>query len=192
MRRLTRLLRGGETETVEFKAAFGRDAIETLCAFANAAGGTVLIGVDDRGRVAGVEAGPSTLRDWANQVAQGTGLHPSLEALASHGRTVVRIRVEKSRFKPVMYQGRPFTRCGSTTRQMRQEDLARAVLASVGATWDEVPDERVSLADIDWAKVREFMRLADKTGRPSSFSARTPSPSTGRLWSRPGAGAARP
>ena len=50
-------------------------------------------------------------------------------------------------------------------RELSDEDLARAVLASVGATWDEVPDERVSFADIDWAKVREFIRLADKTGR---------------------------
>ncbi|MDD5629791.1 MAG: ATP-binding protein, partial [Elusimicrobia bacterium] len=51
------------------------------------------------------------------------------------------------------------------TRQMRQEDLARAVLASVGATWDEIPEERAGLSDLDWTKVREFRRLADKTGR---------------------------
>lgn len=48
MLRLARLLRRGETEAVEFKESFGREAIETICAFANAAGGTVLIGVGDR------------------------------------------------------------------------------------------------------------------------------------------------
>ncbi|MBK8221687.1 MAG: ATP-binding protein [Candidatus Obscuribacter sp.] len=37
----------GESETLEFKRSFGAEAIESLCAFANADGGTVLIGVDE-------------------------------------------------------------------------------------------------------------------------------------------------
>ncbi len=40
------LQNNGESQAVEFKTSFGREAIETLVAFANAQGGTVMIGVE--------------------------------------------------------------------------------------------------------------------------------------------------
>lgn len=48
------LLAGGETENVEFKSSFGKAVIETLCAFANHEGGKVIIGVNDKGDIAGI------------------------------------------------------------------------------------------------------------------------------------------
>ena len=45
------LLKSGESQTVEFKTSFGRETVETLVAFANAQGGTVLVGVADDGSV---------------------------------------------------------------------------------------------------------------------------------------------
>ena len=39
-----------ESETVEFKESFDRDAVVTAGAFANTRGGTVFIGITDRGK----------------------------------------------------------------------------------------------------------------------------------------------
>jgi len=50
------LLKRGESETVEFKKAFDREAIETLSAFANTHGGRVFVGVSDTGQVLGVDS----------------------------------------------------------------------------------------------------------------------------------------
>ena len=44
----------GESEDLEFKASFGNEVIETLCAFTNHKGGVVLVGVEDSGKVVGV------------------------------------------------------------------------------------------------------------------------------------------
>jgi len=46
---LKKLLEGGESETVEFKASFDKEILETSAAFANTKGGVILIGVSDRG-----------------------------------------------------------------------------------------------------------------------------------------------
>ncbi len=165
---LTRLIRKGESETVEFKRSFGREAIETLCAFANTAGGVVLIGVDDDGAVKGVPAAQNVLRDWSNQICQGSrGLHPSLETIMVQGKTMVCIQVEESRIKPVMCHGRAFMRSGSTTRQMSVEEMSRLVLANAGVTWDAVAEERATLADISMPKVRVFMEAARRAKRRS-------------------------
>ncbi len=58
---IAELIAAGESQTVEFKTSFDRETIETLVAFANAQGGRVLIGVTDRGAIAGVTIGKETL-----------------------------------------------------------------------------------------------------------------------------------
>jgi len=49
MNSLQSLIQKGESEHLEFKTSFGKEAIEALCAFANTRSGTVLIGVNDKG-----------------------------------------------------------------------------------------------------------------------------------------------
>ncbi len=44
----------GESETVEFKKSYSRVVGETLVSFANTSGGSVLIGVEDSGKIVGV------------------------------------------------------------------------------------------------------------------------------------------
>ncbi|MBI4397275.1 MAG: putative DNA binding domain-containing protein [Elusimicrobia bacterium] len=162
------LIRQGESQTVEFKQSFGREAIETLCAFANTNGGSLLVGVDDKGVVTGVQGVKSALREWANQVSQGTnGLHPSIQPIAVKGKTVIVIQVEERRVKPVMCHGRPFIRSGSTTRQMGLEEITRSALSNAGVTWDAVPEIRASLDDISMPKVKSFIEAANREKRRS-------------------------
>lgn len=52
---INHILDAGESETIEFKTTFGRETIETLVAFANRNGGTVLVGVKDHSAVCGVD-----------------------------------------------------------------------------------------------------------------------------------------
>ncbi|HBL15638.1 MAG TPA: transcriptional regulator [Elusimicrobia bacterium] len=159
------LIRKGESETLEFKESFGREAIEALCSFANTSGGTVLVGVDDKGAVTGVPAPHKALKDWADQIAQATGLHPSILGTSIKGMPVACIRVPESRIKPVMFHGRAFKRSGSTTRQMSVEEITRVAMANVDVTWDEIPEVRASLADISMAKVKAFIGMAKREGR---------------------------
>ena len=48
------LLLSGESQTLEFKSGFDKATVESLVAFANAQGGTVLVGISDAGKVLGV------------------------------------------------------------------------------------------------------------------------------------------
>lgn len=159
------LIRKGESETLEFKESFGRETVETICAFANTKGGVLLVGVDDKGIVLGVPGGANTIMRMANEIAQATGLQPSVEGVTVKGKRVVQIQVQESRVRPVMYHGKAYHRSGSTTRRMGVEEVTRIVLASVGITWDEVPEVRANMGDISTAKVKAFIRLANEKGR---------------------------
>jgi len=48
------LVESGESETLEFKRNFDKDAIETITAFANTKGGIILVGVEDNGNISGI------------------------------------------------------------------------------------------------------------------------------------------
>ena len=51
-----KLIDSGESGTVELKKSFGKEAIETIAAFANSEGGFVCIGVNNQGELKGVTA----------------------------------------------------------------------------------------------------------------------------------------
>lgn len=56
---LNHLITQGESATLELKQSFDKEAIETVCAFANAKGGNLLIGVADNGDIKGIQNYPT-------------------------------------------------------------------------------------------------------------------------------------
>ena len=69
---LKKLISSGESDQLEFKSSFGKEVIETLCAFANTKGGYVLIGVSNTNQITGLNLSGETLQGWLNQIKQST------------------------------------------------------------------------------------------------------------------------
>lgn len=164
---LRHLLAEGESERVEFKEKMGREALESVAALANTHGGTLLIGVADDGMAKGITLGKETLRDWANRIAQISHVHPQISLATYQGKTVVILEVPESPLKPVSCRGCYFKRVGSSNRQMTDDDLTRAVLGSVGMTWDEMVEPRATTDDLDQEQIQRFRKLCNlKRRRP--------------------------
>ena len=66
------IIKQGESDRLEFKTSFGRETIETLCAFANSKGGTVLIGINDKGEIVGAQTTGETIQQWINRIKSST------------------------------------------------------------------------------------------------------------------------
>jgi ATP-dependent DNA helicase RecG len=65
------ILSEGEGHTVEFKERADKSLASEVCAFANASGGRIFIGVDNDGRVVGADVGNtarSRIQDTINQI----------------------------------------------------------------------------------------------------------------------------
>ena len=126
------LLAQGESETVEFKESFDDEAVETVAAFANARGGTLLIGVTDAGTVRGTMVGKESVRDWANKIAQATHVNPRIREVLHEGKSVVVVEVAASAARPHPAKGKYFIRIGKSNRHMTEDDMTRMILAKVG------------------------------------------------------------
>ncbi len=61
---MTHIIPANESEMVELKTTFCKDVVETVVAFSNSKGGTVYIGISDRGEIQGVQIGKETVQTW--------------------------------------------------------------------------------------------------------------------------------
>ncbi|OGR75592.1 MAG: hypothetical protein A2X40_08205 [Elusimicrobia bacterium GWC2_65_9] len=162
---IERLLVDGESETAEFKESFDDATLESVAAFANAGGGSILVGVADDGTLKGVQLRKEAIRDWANRIAQSTRLNPRIVEVLLRGKVVVLIEIAESSVKPIPCRGRFYKRVGKSNRQMTDDDLTRLILDKVGSTWDEISETRASLADIDEERIGLFRALCNEKKR---------------------------
>ena len=65
---LESIVRKHEMQRLELKESFGIECIETACAFANAAGGFIVIGVDNDGNPSTHQFRGEGLRDYENKI----------------------------------------------------------------------------------------------------------------------------
>jgi len=164
---IVRLLRAGESETVEFKTQFNKETIETVVAFSNTRGGVIIIGVDNQGNIKGLDISSETLKDWANRISQNTEptVIPDITREEIEAKLIVIIKVQEFPLKPVATRGRCFRRMQSSNRQMSPQEIAQMHLLSAGSSWDALPSRDTDLNDIDLGKVDEFIKLSSVTGR---------------------------
>ena len=164
---LARLLSQGESETGEFKVSFNDEALETIGAFANAAGGSLLIGVEPKGTVCGVPVGKKTLEDWANRIQEATDprLQPSISKIEHGGKTVIAIRVEPVAAGPVSVRGRFFCRVGRTNQRMSHEEIVQRLLSASGLSWDASVEPQATWDDLDKERILECVATIRETGR---------------------------
>ena len=152
---ISNLVPQGESETLEFKTSFNDESLETIVAFANAQGGTLLIGVSDEGEISGIQLGKKTLEDWANRIKDSTDprLQPSMVQNAFEQKMVVLIRIEPLVNGPASTRGRFFKRVGRTNQRMSHDEIKLNLLRGSGLSWDAVVEPQATLEDLDLAKV---------------------------------------
>ena len=123
---ISSLIAGKESGQVEFKETTGQleRGMETLCAFLNGEGGTVLFGVTDKGKIIGQEVSDKTKRDIGeaiNRLEPTAVVHISYVPLQDSDKKVIVFNVENTGAKrPFSYKGRPYMRVESVTTTMPQ------------------------------------------------------------------------
>jgi ATP-dependent DNA helicase RecG len=164
--KIIKLITSGETERVEFKESLNETVYKTISAFANTKGGTILLGVNNRGGIVGVESSTKFLEDLTNRIVNKLSLYPEIVTRDMEDKRVIAVRVARSGY-PVSYEARYYERVGNTTREISPEKF-RAFL-SRGKTWDSLTDG-FSLEEMDPEAIRRFVRLAVEKNRLSDVS----------------------
>lgn len=123
------LIKQGEGYNIEFKRAIpskASDLADEICAFANAAGGTVIIGIEDNGNTVGVTM-DNTMRSRLQNVLNT--IEPRIEVavqeLTRDGKTVLCLRCKSGKEKPYIVSGSIFVRNGPNSEKITSANQMR-------------------------------------------------------------------
>ena len=156
----------GEGYNVEFKVRVPqkvRDLAEEVCAFANVAGGYLVIGIDDKNVIQGVEIDNkmrSAIQDAIGDITPA--VRTEMYSVEVDDKTVWVIDVSPGKSKPYVLSGAVFIREGSNTQKLTTAEEMRSFFQqSECVFFDEIPCRKFDMKrDLDTEFVAEFKMLA--------------------------------
>jgi ATP-dependent DNA helicase RecG len=154
----------GESQDIEWKESWDDSYLKWVCGFANAKGGKILIGVNDKGAVVGIADHKKLLESIPNKIIQHLGIMPDINLLQKSKKFYIEISVEPQDV-PISYHGAYYYRTGSTKQELKNAALHTFLLRKSGKTWDGIIEPKAELNDIDSDSIAAFKNLANKSNR---------------------------
>ncbi len=129
----------GEGFTIEFKEAESTKIGKELCAFANATGGVILIGITDAGAIKGV-TNHNKLKSVIQSVAHS--VEPSLIIDIESVENILTISIPEQNSKPYSFAGKFYLREGATSQQLGRDEIGNFFFQEGLIHFDEIICDR--------------------------------------------------
>lgn len=153
-----------EKQNTEWKENWRDEYLKWICGFANAKGGKIIIGKNDKGETVGIDNYKRLMDDIPNKIQTHLGIICDVDLIKSENKYVIEIDV-KPYDVPISYHGKYHFRSGSTKQELRGNALNEFLLKKAGKTWDDVLEPRASIKDIDDTAITAFKKGAVKSKR---------------------------
>ena len=153
-----------ESQNIEYKSSWRDEYLKWICGFANAQGGTIILGINDDKTVIGIENAKKLLEDIPNKVQSILGIMIDVNLREEEAGDVLEIIIESYPY-PVNYKGRYFYRSGSTMKELIGSALNKFLLKKQGKHWDSVPVPDTTINDLDSNALENFRSMARKNQR---------------------------
>ena len=127
-----------ETQTIEWKSSWRDEYLEELCGFANAQGGVLEIGRDDKGIVVGLTDPVKLLEVLPNKIRTTMGIVADVNLCHENEKEYIAVKVT-AHHNAISYRGKYYYRSGSTNQELTGYSLDELLLGKYGKTWDAVP-----------------------------------------------------
>lgn len=148
-----------ESQDLEFKVNWQDEYLRIIASFANTDSGKLFIGIDDNGKIVGVEEAKILLETLPNKIRNKLGITPSIHLRQEKNREYLEIDMKPATF-PVPYEGKFYIRSGSTTQELTGQELISFLLEKSGSYWDELIEERATIEEVDLSTVEKFINLS--------------------------------
>ncbi len=160
------LIRQGESSTLELKSTTGqlKAVFETVCAFLNSKGGTVLIGVKNNGQLVGQDVTDNTRQEMACGMKK---IEPPEQNRIeiyyiplNQNKYVIALVVQVGMHAPYTYNGRAYARIESSTSTMPQHLYEQLLVrrGQLNHKWEEQISEGYDIASLDYEEIRFMIK----------------------------------
>ncbi len=156
-----------ENQHIEWKESWRDEYLKWICGFANAQGGMLVIGRNDKGKVVGAPDAKKLLVDLPNKVRDVLGILVKVNLRRVAGKETVEIVADPYPY-PVSYKGEYHVRSGSTKQELKGAALDQFLLRKQGKRWDGVPVPGIARSDLDAPSLARFRGRAAGSKRLSA------------------------
>ncbi len=157
---LGELIGQGETSAVEFKSADVRpeSLAREMVALSNTLGGTILVGIDDEGRIGGMDK--PDFDQWVANIARhnvSPAVAPDISVVRVDERNIGVVTIPKGISKPYQtIDGKFWIRVGSKNRNATKEELSRLFQQAGLVHYDLSPVESSEISDLDDQRLADY------------------------------------
>lgn len=148
-----------ESQNIEYKQSWRDEYLKWFSGFANAQGGKLFIGVDDKGIVIGIYDSKRLMDDIPNKAVQHLGLVVDVNLHDENGKHYIEVIIPISKV-PISYHGIYHYRSGSTKQELKGNALTLFMLKKLGVSWEQRPISKASIDDLDQRTIDSFLEKA--------------------------------
>ena len=153
------ILNEGESYTVEFKENPDKELPSEVCAFANAIGGKVYIGIRDDGHIVGTDtsnAARSRIQDTINKIEPR--LNVSMEVIDN----IIVLTIPEGTYKPHSCPAGFYLRSGPNSQKLDRDSIIEFFQSEGRVRYDEIVRADLPVEGmLNEAAYRKFVRLAE-------------------------------
>jgi ATP-dependent DNA helicase RecG len=155
---LHKVIKQGESQTLEFKRDFTPEIGKTICAFANTNEGVVLVGISDDGEIVGVA---DDIESRVAQVAHSCkpSIYPEIDKILHDGKIVLIVTVPLSKGVLHSFKNVAYKRVGTSDMPMSPDEVITFAKQARVLRYDNQACE-AERSDIDDEAVKEFTKSA--------------------------------
>lgn len=153
-----------ENQNTEWKEIWRDEYLRWICGFANAEGGILVLGKNDKGLVVGVANATKLMVDIPNKVRDILGIMVEVNLRKKNNKEFLEIVVVPYP-SPISYKGEYHYRSGSTKQELKGMALERFLLKKRGRHWDGVLEPLFKVKDCGTEALHLFTNRGIRSGR---------------------------
>jgi len=155
---LDAILSEGESYTVEFKESPDKDISREVCAFANASGGKVYIGVHDKGHVIGTDTSNTARSRIQDAISK---IEPRLSVGIDIADNIIVLTVPEGTHKPYSCPAGFYLRSGPNSQKLDRNSIIEFFQSEGRVRYDEIVRDDLPIDErFDDAAYKRYMKTA--------------------------------
>ena len=134
-----------ESRELELKSTITNTFLKTVSAFSNYNSGKIIFGVDDNGKIIGLENIEKLCLDLENKINDNINPKPDFRFIKDTKKNIITLIVEEGFNKPYLYKGKAYKRNDTSTVEVDRIEFNRLTLLGLNQYYEELKARKQNL-----------------------------------------------
>ena len=134
-----------ESKELELKSTITNTFLKTVSAFSNYNTGKIIFGIDDNGKIIGLENIEELCLDLENKINDNISPKPDFRFIKDTKKNIITLIVEEGLNKPYLYKGKAYKRNDTSTVEVDKVEFNRLTLLGLNQYYEELKARKQDL-----------------------------------------------